>query len=415
MNVLWVCNFVPSFIARQEGLPMTCMGSWVESLAKADGLHDIQVTIACFYPSIKSISKGCADRTSYYIIPEGNDNDVVLALKSVIAEVNPEVLHIWGTEYYNALLAVRAFNNPEKTVVHIQGVCSAIALHYCSGIPAREQSRSTLKDFIRKTNIKQSRQKLIQAGSWEKEIIQNVSHVIGRTEFDRACTELMNPLIIYHECGEALREEIRKASKWTVSDCEKHTVFLSQGNYPVKGLHIALHGFAMLKKMYPDLKVYVAGSQIEQPTSVSQRLRQTNYSKYILKLISRLGLENTISFIGFQDGVEIAKCLQKANAYLLCSVIENSPNSLQEAMCVGTPVVASDVGGIKNYVKHRENGLIYQHDAYYMMAYYLKNIFEDDVYSTNLSECEQKTSAMFSEVYSITRRIKEIYGDICKE
>ena len=67
----------------------------------------------------------------------------------------------------------------------------------------------------------------------------------------------------------------------------------------------------------------------------------------------------------------------KANVMVMCSNIENSPNCIGEAMLVGTPVVAACVGGVMNLVEHKTDGYLYQHNAPYMLAYYVCRIFEN--------------------------------------
>ena len=48
-----------------------------------------------------------------------------------------------------------------------------------------------------------------------------------------------------------------------------------------------------------------------------------------------------------------------ANVFALTSTMENSPNSLGEAMVLGVPSVAADVGGVRNLMCHGEEGLVY--------------------------------------------------------
>ena len=44
-------------------------------------------------------------------------------------------------------------------------------------------------------------------------------------------------------------------------------------------------------------------------------------------------------------------------------------------MLLGVPCISSDVGGVKNLLKHEEEGYVYQTDAPYMLAYYVKKTF----------------------------------------
>ena len=65
----------------------------------------------------------------------------------------------------------------------------------------------------------------------------------------------------------------------------------------------------------------------------------------------------------------------KSNVFVSPSSIENSPNSLGEAMMLGVPCVSSLVGGVGNMLQNEVEGYVYQHDAPYMLAYYVMKIF----------------------------------------
>jgi glycosyltransferase involved in cell wall biosynthesis len=61
-----------------------------------------------------------------------------------------------------------------------------------------------------------------------------------------------------------------------------------------------------------------------------------------------------------------------SNVFVLPSTIENSPNSLGEAMLLGVPCVAADVGGVTTMMTHDTEGYIYQSTAPYMLAHNIK-------------------------------------------
>ena len=58
---------------------------------------------------------------------------------------------------------------------------------------------------------------------------------------------------------------------------------------------------------------------------------------------------------------EQAMCEQylHSSLYVLCSSMENSPNSLGEAMLLGLPCVAAAVGGIPSMLENGREGLLY--------------------------------------------------------
>ena len=91
------------------------------------------------------------------------------------------------------------------------------------------------------------------------------------------------------------------------------------------------------------------------------------------------------------------------------SVIENSPNSIGEAMLLGVPIVASDVGGVSSLVEHWKNGFLYQADAPYMLAYYIGKIFEDSLMTEKMSQIEKVYALELYDRNKIMRQLLDAY------
>jgi glycosyltransferase involved in cell wall biosynthesis len=71
-----------------------------------------------------------------------------------------------------------------------------------------------------------------------------------------------------------------------------------------------------------------------------------------------LGLGDRARFLGSLPRKEVLALFRRADAALLSSAWENFPHTLVEALAVGTPVIATDVGGVREIVTHGENGLL---------------------------------------------------------
>ena len=71
-------------------------------------------------------------------------------LKEIIGDFQPEVLHIFGTEYGHSLAAARAMNNPYKTLIGLQGVISECAKEYMADLPIEVQSKVSFRDWLKK-------------------------------------------------------------------------------------------------------------------------------------------------------------------------------------------------------------------------------------------------------------------------
>jgi glycosyltransferase involved in cell wall biosynthesis len=72
--------------------------------------------------------------------------------------------------------------------------------------------------------------------------------------------------------------------------------------------------------------------------------------------VTALGLEGRVQFAG--QSAQVAEALAAAQIFVLSSQSEAFPRSILEAMRAGLPVVASDVGGVKEAVTSGHNGYV---------------------------------------------------------
>jgi glycosyltransferase involved in cell wall biosynthesis len=73
---------------------------------------------------------------------------------------------------------------------------------------------------------------------------------------------------------------------------------------------------------------------------------------------AELGLDGRVRFLGPLDRVAVLTLFRGADASLLTSSWENFPHTVVEALAVGTPVIATRVGGVPELVRDEENGLL---------------------------------------------------------
>jgi len=82
---------------------------------------------------------------------------------------------------------------------------------------------------------------------------------------------------------------------------------------------------------------------------------------------------------------------------------------------LGVPVVASLVGGLATLIEHGRSGLLYQADAPYMLAAYVRKVFEDDALATAMSSRAQKTMHDRHDPDAIVRQVLSIYEETSRE
>ena len=139
---------------------------------------------------------------------------------------------------------------------------------------------------------------------------------------------------------------------------------------------MAIKALGIVKKYYPEATAYVAGENI---FASRHPFLRSAYAAYIGRLIRENGLSGKIIFTGPLSAPQMKERMLKSNAFVLPSSIENSPNSLGEAMLLGVPCIASNVGGVADMLTPNLEGYLYPFDEYYKLAYYLMEILKTSI------------------------------------
>lgn len=410
MKLLWLCNMMPGALKGGSG------GLWVDHVLEDLRKLNMEIRILCPGEGEQGIvDDRCSFATFVRCAAHVYPVDLEAMFRKELKEFKPHVIHIWGTEYGHTLAmakAAQAENMLDHTVVSIQGLCSVYTGHYAEGVPVNVQKRSTFRDLLRQDNIRQQQKKFALRGDMEVQALQILRHVIGRTDWDRACCAQINPNAKYHFCNETLRTCFYEES-WSYASCVPYRIFASSLAYPVKGFHYLLEAMGEITKFYPEAKLAVPGRSFLQ--TGKDRLRQNGYEAYLAELTRKYDLENKLEFLGSLSAEEMKREYCKANVFAMPSTIENSPNSLGEAMLLGVPCVAADVGGVTNLMQHRQEGYVYQSTSPYMLAYYIKQIFAMAEEAEKLGAAAKQHASRTHDPQKNLQDLLNIYQELAKE
>src|SRR5690606_22978530 len=117
-------------------------------------------------------------------------------------------------------------------------------------------------------------------------------------------------------CNEMLRSDFYSSKKWSITNCERHTIFLSQASYPLKGLHKVLEAMALLKDEFPTIKIKIGGhNNIKEDTFVDN-LKLTGYGNFIKNKIRKLDLIDNVEFLGNLQEEQMINEYLKANVFI---------------------------------------------------------------------------------------------------
>lgn len=378
MKVLWLCNVMLPLIAKQLNMESTNKEGWISGLADVvlEKRFENGIELAIAFPApremfprehevcMRTVSTKNGKLTCYgffedTVNPHRYDAKLEERLEKIINSYQPELVHCFGTEYPHTLAMCRIFPRKDRLLLSIQGLCAVYANAYFADMPEKAVNTATLRDRLKKDDLREQQKKFAGRGVMEIEAVKLAGNVSGRTEWDRFYTREWNKDVCYYNMNEILRPEFYGQS-WSPENCERHSIFLSQGDYPVKGLHYMLTALPAIREKYPDVKVYVAGQDLTRCHTLKQRLKLSGYGKYLRRLIKRNRIKEQVIFVGKLDSRQMRDQYLKCSLFVCPSSIENSPNSLGEAMLLGMPCVSADVGGIPSIFSAGEDGILYE-------------------------------------------------------
>ncbi len=131
---------------------------------------------------------------------------------------------------------------------------------------------------------------------------------------------------------------------------------------PHKGVHVLLEAFKALRGR---AELFIYGDLARFPD-------------YATHLRHMAGDDARIHFEGQYGRADVGRVLAGLDALVVPSLwYENSPNSILEAFVAGTPVVASDLGGMAELVNHEVNGLVFEAGNARALAACLQRLTDD--------------------------------------
>ena len=167
---------------------------------------------------------------------------------------------------------------------------------------------------------------------------------------------------------------------------EGHTLLFAGRLGPQKGLPTALEALARVD----GVSLLVVGDGDERD-ALEQRARE-------------LGLDGRARFLGPLPRERVLELARAADAALLPSRWENFPHAVVEAFSVGTPVVATAVGGVPEVVVDDENGLLVPPADPAALAAAIRRLAGDPALRARLSRGAEATAASF--------RPEHVYGEL---
>lgn len=300
------------------------------------------------------------DDVDYYGLGSHGFCDFDASVERCVRTVAPDVIHIHGTEKIAQKLPSWIFKI-RSVVVSIQGIMQECGRNYLGGLAWEElkRFRNPIRHICRRPDVRQI------AANWcnvraakEREICGKLRFFMGRTDFDRAWVKSVNRDAHYFHVDEVLRPQFYQGQTW-LSNINNHVIYAGGAfAYPLKGGHWLVQALEIVKRHYPNTRLRVADSANCRSGHWLDFIKRGEYQRYIVNLARELKVLENIDFMPTLTAFQVRHELEIASVYCLSSMMENSPNSLCEAQMVGTPVVATNVGGVSSLITDADGRLV---------------------------------------------------------
>jgi glycosyltransferase involved in cell wall biosynthesis len=117
------------------------------------------------------------------------------------------------------------------------------------------------------------------------------------------------------------------------------------------------------------------------------------YKEHFKKYVARNRLETQVTFLGQVSHVELPLYYNMADVLVLPSEMEGVPMVILEALACGTPVVATNVGGIPDLIVNHTNGIILDDFSPQRLASAIIDVFRLNITREQISQSVAELSS----------------------
>ena len=169
----------------------------------------------------------------------------------------------------------------------------------------------------------------------------------------------------------------------------------------IKGVQTILEALPNIIKKHPSVTYTIAGTG--------------EYEKVLKQMVHQRGLSRAVTFVGHKSRNELYKEYKKSTIVVVPSIWPEPFGKVGiEAMSVGRPVIASDVGGISDWLEDGKSGFLVQPGDVQAFVEKIDTLLSD----TKLLEKMSQEAVHQSEKFSIQKhadKIVNIYESVLKQ
>lgn len=386
MRILWFSNV----ILTQDATKST--GTWLRTMSDALVERGVELCNITQNDCVNDITRKDSGSIKQWVLPVYKlhnglpSKHHIQEICEIVDEVAPDVIHIWGVEAFWGLLSAKGYLKG-NVLLEIQGIKETCTRVFYGGLTWRERlSTIGIRELLRPSmSLQSQRRSFVRWSRFEREMLSGNHHISTHSDWVRAwIAQFIHPDCQIYHTQRIVRKEFLETEIWKKPHNPKDApvVFsMSSGADAYKGIHDGIKAIAVLKQYYPKIELRVAGNfGIEKPF-----YRKPGYTKYLLNMMNKLGVENNVVFLGSLNAKQIIEQIHQSDVMLQTSYVESYSLAVSEAMMAGVPLVVSFAGAMPELAQDKAAALFYTPSDYFACAYRLMQIIEDEKLSNDLS------------------------------
>lgn len=391
MKVIWLAPYPSNLILNTNisNKHQFHPASWLVNLAEAlKEFENVDLNIITLNTKIKKTISIKSNHITYHFIKAGipilnrgypyffplniltSYIIEIKRLKKYLIALNPDIIHAHGTENAYGLAAL---NSNIPYIISIQGIYNEI-----------------LKDNNSYVSRRQKELELQQ--------VKSCPIFACRTNFDKSFIHQYNPSAkIYH-----LNEAINKTfflNKWENSYQNNSLLFVGT-LIERKGIEILLNALQLVKKEISSIFLNIVG------------VGEPKYVKYLKDICVKKDLLLNTKFYGFLSPEKISALHMTSQIFILPTFVDNSPNSLAEAMVSGMPIIASNIGGIPSMVQNNKSAILISSGDPYELSDKIIHLINNPNIRIQLSKNVKKIAVEKYHPSKVSNETLRIYQEI---
>jgi glycosyltransferase involved in cell wall biosynthesis len=131
-----------------------------------------------------------------------------------------------------------------------------------------------------------------------------------------------------------------------------------------KGIEYLLRAFSYVRQKFPDVRLMIVGDG--------------EFKEWLERLASNLTILRNVDFVPWVQHEDLARLYQRARIVVIPSIFEPFGMVALEAMACKRPVVASNIGGLREIVRHGKTGFLVNPKDHLDLALWMMTLLSDN-------------------------------------